>query len=104
MPFLIARFLEGSEAFGAAGVVDQHVDGAEARDGFIDDTLEIGLFGNVASDSKRLSACFANGLRRAVQFLGAARGHGDLRALCGKSSRNRTTDAFAGAGNEYRFS
>src|SRR5437762_5324714 len=83
-----------------AGVVDQHVEAAEARYGALDDELPAGLGGDVGGDRLDLPAAGADLISDGPQCLAAARVDRQVRAHPGQLEGDRAPDPLARAGAE----
>lgn len=86
------------------GVIDEHVEVAEARDGLVDGALHLVLVANVALDGQRLAARRLHLLRhrvnRAGQLrvrLGRLRSDHHIRSVLCAAQRDAAADAAAGA-------
>ncbi len=100
VPQLERHFVDRG-AIGDAGVVDQHVDGAEALDRAIEQVLHRGFVGHVGRDRERFGAHALELRHQRLEPLGAARGEHDLGALAGEDERTGLADARAGAGDHH---
>ncbi|MNY26613.1 hypothetical protein D3C86_1604720 [compost metagenome] len=100
-PFVVGDVFEVFVGHLERGVVDQHIDPAEAFDRLVHQGLAVRFLRQVAGQQQALPAGLldpARGFLRVFMFVEV--GHHDIRAFTGEGNGDGATDAAVGAGDQ----